>query len=1158
MIRYDASCGQAWHLLGLSQHSQGAIQESIACLEKAVSLEPAQPFHLNSLAVILTDVKEYDQAADYLEKALAMAPGHLDAATNLGLVRFYQDQPHKALKWFDFVLSKDPRHCTALANTGMVHAAMGNLTDAVRAYERALDIRPNQPKWLGNLGTACLGLGHYDQAVDCFQKALEISPHHHAFYIGLGAALRSLNDWPGCIGALRNAWRLAPEDGSILADLAVAYQHTCQWEELPKIYQRLDAGTRSALAEHRTPDEQPLLSIRRTWDGDLNLAVARSWSRSAEEHALKTGPPYDHRRPRSHGDRITVGYISYDFRNHPVAHQIAPLFRMHDRSRFRVVAFSMGPDDHSEFRRAIETHCDEFIDIADMGLAQAADTIFQHHVDILIDLMGHTLHNRLEILARRPAPLQVGYLGFLASTGSTFIDYLIADSVVAPPAHERFYSEKLIRLPHCYQVNQRPVMTGQHPVTRADWGLPEQSMVFCSFNQAYKLEADLFAVWMRILGNVPGSVLWMGRDNPLAEKILRHRAQQYGIDEQRLVFADKVPLPRHLNRLKLADLALDTVGYNGGATTANALNAGVPVLTVTGGHWVSRMSASHLAAAGIPHLAVADLEAYERMAVELATHPDMLQSIRSKLTIDFATSDMPPLFRTDRFVRHFEQALVTIRQRHLDHQPPDHITIADSNQMVQEHSQDTSNNPADALPSPALQGLQMLNAGRTREAIPLLRQAAAAAPQDYATLNNLGLALHREGQWESAIQMFQRALDINPAFIKAYHNLGNVFLDLKKPEAVRQCYQAALNVTPHDPQANYMVGQLCRDQLDVEQARAYYQKAVDLNPRFADAWISLATTALLKGDYKTGWPLYRWRFRTAEHHLRIYPYHLSLPAWKGEPYPHRTLLIHCEQGLGDSIQFARFLPRAKALGGELVFQVQPGLMPLFADMPYIDRLIPLTKAPPEDINADACVPLLDLPACLDIDDETGIVMDTAYLQADKETTARWRDRIPSGRFNIGIVWSGNPLHKQQPRRSCDPADFISIGRLPNVQLYSLQKEAAEKDIRRLSQACGTRHLGPYLTCFGETAAVVQCLDLVISVDTSVAHLAGAMGKPVWLMLPYLPDWRWQLHRQDTPWYPDMRLFRQAEPGHWDSVFASLLQALTAVNENQPGILARHP
>jgi hypothetical protein len=367
-----------------------------------------------------------------------------------------------------------------------------------------------------------------------------------------------------------------------------------------------------------------------------------------------------------------------------------------------------------------------------------------------------------------------------------------------------------------------------------------------------------------------------------------------------------------------------------------------------------------------------------------------------------------------------------------------------------------------------------------------------------------------------------------------------------------QCYRNALALTPDDPQAHYMMGQLCLEQLDATQARSHFQRAVELAPEHADAWVSLATTALLQGDYKTGWPLYRWRFKTAHHQIRIHPYHYPWPVWQGQPYPGRRLLVYAEQGMGDSIQFVRFLNRAKALGGELALLVQPPLTPLFAQVSHIDALYSLTDEPPTDIKADFCVPLLDLPACLGVDAED-IPTTGPYLHADKEKTAHWARRFSPDCFNIGIVWSGNPLFIHNQRRSCDPGCFSALAQIEPVQIYTLQKEANEADQRMLTERYGAKHLGEDLTCFGETAAAIQCLDLVITVCTSVAHLAGAMGKPVWLALHRPPDWRWQLYGTTTPWYSGMRLFRQTVPGDWAPVFADMREALPKEIAQRRGI-----
>jgi predicted O-linked N-acetylglucosamine transferase (SPINDLY family) len=355
-----------------------------------------------------------------------------------------------------------------------------------------------------------------------------------------------------------------------------------------------------------------------------------------------------------------------------VAHQLFPLFGMHDRNRFHVVAFSMGPDDGSFYRKKIVAGCDDFVDISSQGLNEAVQTIYEHKIDILVDLMGHSHHNRMEILALRPAPIQIGYLGFLSTTGAPFIDYLVADAKVVPKDHEPYFDEKLLRMPHCYQFSHAGLIGGQPDTRRQDWGLPATGFVFCCFNTVYKIDRELFDTWMCILQRVPGSVLWINGGHQMARQHMHSRAQRLGIDPCRLVFCEKIPLEDHLRRIPLADLALDTIRYNGGATTANAIGTGVPVLSVMGRHWVSRMSASHLIAAGLPDLVFSSICSYEHAAIELALNESKLRTVKQRLKQNMASH---PLFDSQGFVHQLETGFEIIWQRFMDGLVPDHVDI---------------------------------------------------------------------------------------------------------------------------------------------------------------------------------------------------------------------------------------------------------------------------------------------------------------------------------------------------------------------------------------------------------------------------------------------------------------------------------------------------
>ncbi len=439
-------------------------------------------------------------------------------------------------------------------------------------------------------------------------------------------------------------------------------------------------------------------------------------------------------------------------------------------------------------------------------------------------------------------------------------------------------------------------------------------------------------------------------------------------------------------------------------------------------------------------------------------------------------------------------------------------------------------------------GLLYLQAGRYDDAVKALQQTMFLKPDDALSMNNLGLAFHRLGDHERAMFVFFSAIACKPDYVKAYHNLGNVSMELQDVEATITWYAKAIDLNPHDARAQCGMGKLLLKKLDLAGARTHFQRSIDLSPEDIEARISLATTALMQGDFSAGWHHYEWRFKVRETRNQTYPHRFDLPLWQGELFPGKRLFVHCEQGFGDTIQFSRFLPQVKALGGEVTFQLQSQLRPLFRHFPGVDRLDLLADEQTGEIAADLYVPLMDLPKCLGVTLET-IPAKTPYLGSDRDRVDQWRRRLGTGRFKIGLVWAGNRHHINDHNRSCRLEDMRSIGEHDRVRIFSLQKDVTETDRRIITSQSTFTHLGEALNDFGDTAAAIACLDLVITVDTAIAHLAGAMGKPTWVLLPYLPDWRWMTGRSDSPWYPTMRLFRQPAEGEWDAVMDAVRQAL---------------
>lgn len=371
-------------------------------------------------------------------------------------------------------------------------------------------------------------------------------------------------------------------------------------------------------------------------------------------------------------DKIHVAYVSADFREHATSYLMAGMFECHDKTKFEITAISIGPDDASALRGRLRAAFDDFFDGSLLSDDEIARWIRQKEIDILIDLNGFTQNARTGIFTRRSAPIQVNYLGFPGTMGASYIDYLFADATLVPQSHQQDYSEKIVYLPNSYQVNDRKRAISERTLTREDMGLKDHSFVFCCFNNNFKIAPETFDHWSRVLKQVDGSVLWLLESNATAAGNLRKEARSRGLDPERLIFAPLVPLPDHLARHRCADLFLDTLPYNAHTTASDALWSGLPVLTQIGETFAGRVAASLLIAIGLPELITSTPQAYEELAIELATDPKKLAAIKCKLARNRLTT---PLFDTHLFTRHIERAYEAIYARYKTGLPPDHIYV---------------------------------------------------------------------------------------------------------------------------------------------------------------------------------------------------------------------------------------------------------------------------------------------------------------------------------------------------------------------------------------------------------------------------------------------------------------------------------------------------
>jgi tetratricopeptide (TPR) repeat protein len=452
--------------------------------------------------------------------------------------------------------------------------------------------------------------------------------------------------------------------------------------------------------------------------------------------------------------------------------------------------------------------------------------------------------------------------------------------------------------------------------------------------------------------------------------------------------------------------------------------------------------------------------------------------------------------------------------------------------------------PQDADPHFNL-GSLFADMGRLSAAEHHLRQALRLRPDFGKAFNNLGNVLRAAGRVGEAVENFRHAVRNMPDSVGAMNNLGNALRAAGQFADAESMYRRALAVQPDSADTWCNLGNVQRDARRYEEALASYARAVELNPGFAEVRFNRAWIHLLKGLFESGWEEYEWRLQRRAWKAGCAG-RLCLPAWDGSPFKGRCLLVYDEQGLGDTIQFARYIPMAKALGGTLVFETRDCLLPLFGSLRGADRLVARQSRYRPAVEADVYAPLLSLPRLFQTRPDT-IPWDGPYLQAEPAAVRRWRHRFKNASYRIGVAWSGSNV---DPLRACPSTLFEAIARFPGVTLYGLQKEGLPSDPG--PDPIGIVHLGPSLADFGETAAAVSHLDLVVSVDTAVAHLAGAMGKPTWVLLPFTADWRWLEDRPDSPWYPSMRLFRQRTWGDWSEVMRNVADALDRLLSATPG------
>jgi predicted O-linked N-acetylglucosamine transferase (SPINDLY family) len=697
MLGQDPNDADALHMLGVAHFELGHYEKARQLMIQAKNLRPQDPVVLSNLGHVLNALKRHDEALVACNQALLLQPDHADASLNAGVALASLKRFDEALNAFDRTLAVNPLSIGGLSNRAHALASLGRYEEALASCDRALALDPNCAEALNNRGIALAGLrrfgmalesyaralalypeyaaasynrgialtelGRFDEALVSYDRVLELEPDHAEAHCNRAAVLRRLKRYGEALASSERALQLDSGLPYLLGHCLSDKMASCIWGDFDQWHARiatlLDSGGRAC-------DPFSIVAIPST------PAQQQRCARIQIRDKFPAGPESVWRGGQYRHDRIRIGYFSADFHDHATGHLMAELFEIHDRSRFEVIAFSFGWPAPGSLRARLQRGFDRFLDVRESSDREIAALARELEIDVAVDLKGHTRGRRTGVFALRPAPIQVNYLGFPGTMGAPFIDYLIADHTLIPPEDRQYYDEKIVYLPHTYQVNDSTKKISETSSSRADLGLPERAFVFCCFNNNYKITPDVFDTWMRLLRTVEKSVFWLLADDDVVIENLCAEAERRGVSRNRLIFAPRVALAEHLARHRAADLFLDTFHCNAHTTASDALWAGLPVVTRLGQTFAGRVAASLLTAIDIPELITRSCSEYESLALNLATHPERLATLRLRLAENRRTK---PLFDTPRFASNIERAYMKMHERHRAGLAPDHIEV---------------------------------------------------------------------------------------------------------------------------------------------------------------------------------------------------------------------------------------------------------------------------------------------------------------------------------------------------------------------------------------------------------------------------------------------------------------------------------------------------
>lgn len=642
---------------------EGNYEAACLILDEVLKQDVRCADSIFNIAINYANNNRIDEALEIFKRLKIYVKNEIQIPYNLGCLHIMQGDYESGFKNFYEALEISPNNIPSLVNCASALHELKRFDEAISCFDKALSLEPDYIYALCNKGNTLRALKRYSEAVIHYDNALNLNSDHFDSLANKGRALNELKRYDEAIANYEKVLILNPDIGWIYGELLEVKMKITYWLGLSDTLLEI---TKRVMANKQVSLPFPLLAL--SDNPMLHKKSSEVYIQNRYSFNPLLGPIFKQRL----NHKIKVGYFSADFKNHPVAFLIAELFEVHDKNRFEIYAFSLASA-ADEMRGRLQNAFDHFIDVEGMSDVMVAKLARNYSIDIAVDLSGHTQDSRTGIFSYRAAPIQVNYLGYPGTIGADYFDYIIADRIIIPSELQSCYSEKVVYLPNSYQVNDRRRLISDRSFTRLELGLPEKGFIFCCFNNNFKIHPVTFDGWMRILKAVDGSVLWLFQDNTWVVDNLKKEAEKRGIAAHRLVFAERMPQADHLARHCRADLFLDTFPYNAHTTASDALWAGLPVLTLMGESFASRVAASLLNTIGLTELITYTQEEYEELAIELALNHKKLADIKLKLVSNRLTT---PLFDTPLFTKNLEAAYTKMYERYQAELLPDNLFIA--------------------------------------------------------------------------------------------------------------------------------------------------------------------------------------------------------------------------------------------------------------------------------------------------------------------------------------------------------------------------------------------------------------------------------------------------------------------------------------------------